>query len=265
MNLLKRELAPLTDDTWAEIDEHAARMLRSLLTARRFADISGPHGAELASVSTGRMKIVDGKKLGVDRFGVREARPLVEVRVPFELNIWELDNVARGARDIDLEPLEKAAASLAGFEEGLLYTGVPEAGVPPFFDALEHEPVRCKSDPEQFLTGLAEAVSRLKASAVDGPYAVVLDPTMWTSISSYVHGRPLEEHLHYLLHGPILFSAHTMSPFVISMRGGDLELVLGQDAALGYQKRTDETVELFLTESLTFRVIDGSSAIRLQT
>ena len=265
MNLLKRELAPLTDDAWAEIDEQAGRMLRSLLTARRFADVSGPHGAGFAAVSTGRMKLADGNRFGVDQFGVREALPLVEVRIPFELSIWELDNVARGARDVNLEPLEKAAASMAGFEEGLLYSGAAEAGVPSLFDALDHEPVRCKSDPEHFLAGLAEAVSRLKASAVDGPYALVLDPTMWTSIYSYVHDRPLEEHLQYLLSGPILLSAYTLSPFVISLRGGDLELVLGQDAAIGYQRRNDETVELFVTESLTYRVLDGSAAIKLQT
>ncbi len=265
MNLLKRELAPLTDDAWAEIDEQAGRMLRNLLTARRFADVSGPHGPDFAAVSTGRMKLEDGKRFGIEHFGLRETRPLVEVRIPFELNIWELDNASRGARDVDLEPLEKAAVSFAGFEEGLLYAGAAEAGVPALFDALDHEPVRCKSDPEPFLGGVAEAVSRLKASAVDGPYALVLDPTMWTTIYSYVHGRPLEEHLRYLLNGPILLSAHTLSPFVISLRGGDLELVLGQDAAIGYQRRTDETVELFMTESLTFRVLDGSAAIKLSS
>ena len=130
MNLLKRELAPITGSAWREIDEQANRVLRSLLTVRKFADLRGPFGPEFGGVAKGRLETVDGKKRGMPDFGVHNVQPLVEVRVPFELDLWELDNVARGAEDVDLSNLEEAARKVAAFEEVLLYAGATEAGRP---------------------------------------------------------------------------------------------------------------------------------------
>jgi uncharacterized linocin/CFP29 family protein len=51
--------------------------------------------------------------------------------------------------------------------------------------------------------------------------------------------------------------------FLISLRGGDLELTLGQDFSIGYEAHDGKTVRLFLTESFTFRVLDPSVILRL--
>ncbi|MFP4300583.1 MAG: family 1 encapsulin nanocompartment shell protein [Spirochaetaceae bacterium] len=256
MNLLKRELAPITDIAWKEIDEQASRVLRSLLTVRKFADLLGPYGPDFGGVARGRLETVDGKKRGLPDFGIHKVQPLMEVRVPFELDLWELDNASRGARDIDLTNMEEAARKVAAFEELILYNGAPEAGLTPLSEMVTQEAVQYDENPETFLKAVAQGVTQLRSSAVEGPYALIVDEPMWTYLSSSVQGRPLRHHLEYIMQGPVLLSTFTETPYLVSMRGGDLELVLGQDIAIGYHAHDTKKVQLFFTESCTYRILD---------
>ena len=51
---------------------------------------------------------------------------------------------------------------------------------------------------------------------------------------------------------------------LLSTRGGDFELTVGQDLSVGYAKHTDSEVELFITESFTFRVLENKAAILIR-
>jgi uncharacterized linocin/CFP29 family protein len=42
--MLKRELAPFESSVWNEIDERAAQVLKSYLSARRVVNVQGPKG-----------------------------------------------------------------------------------------------------------------------------------------------------------------------------------------------------------------------------
>lgn len=261
MNLLKRDIAPITGEAWNEIDSQATRLLTSLLTVRKFADLRGPYGPDFGGVSLGRVERVDAGKRGIQEFGVRRVQPLMEVRIPFHLDLWELDNASRGAADIDLSPMEEAARKLAAFEESVLYSGAPEAGIAPLAECTTQEAVEYDDKPETFLRAVAQGVTQLRASAVKGPYALVVNQPMWTYLSSSVQGRPLRHHLEYILQGPVLMSTFTETPYLVSMRGGDLELILGQDIAIGYQNREGQKVELFFTESFTYRLLDSDALL----
>lgn len=256
INLLRRDLAPISEEAWQEIDSQARRVLKSLLTARKLVDVKGPYGLDFAGVSTGRLDLVKDKGAGSPGFGVRKLQPLVEVRVPFSLNIWDLDDVSRGARDIDLGPMEEAARSLAGFEEGLLYNGAPEAGIPALPKASTQRSMKIVEQPDAFLSTVAEALAQLQTTPIEGPYALVVGPEMWSFLSSTVQGRPLRHHLTYILDGPVFLSQFVKEPFLVSQRGGDIELVLGQDISIGYEKHDNKTVSLYFAESLTYRIID---------
>ena len=109
MNILKK--------AWKEIIDRSAEIFKIYLTAREFVDIDGPHGLQQGGISTGRLLLPQKQSKEGINYGLREFLPLVEIRKPFELDIWELDNINRGARDIDLEPLEEAAKEIALFEE----------------------------------------------------------------------------------------------------------------------------------------------------
>ena len=48
---------------------------------------------------------------------------------------------------------------------------------------------------------------------------------------------------------------------VLSTRGDDFELTCGEDMALGYAAHGPDTVELFLEESIGFRVLTPEAAV----
>src|SRR5450755_1789516 len=103
MDLLKRQKAPIVSEAWEQIDEEARRVLKLHLAGRKVVDFSGPHGWTFAAVNSGRLKLLErGPVAGVPA-GVRDVRPLVELRLPFFLEIMELDYAARGATDLDLD------------------------------------------------------------------------------------------------------------------------------------------------------------------
>ncbi len=54
MNHLLRELAPITDAGWEELEEEARQHLAVHLAARKLVDFSGPHGWERSATNLGR-------------------------------------------------------------------------------------------------------------------------------------------------------------------------------------------------------------------
>ena len=84
MNNLHRELAPISAAAWAQIEEEASRTVKRHLAARRVVDVEGPKGADLAAVGTGHQRQIQTPGDGIEA-AQREARALVELRVPFEL------------------------------------------------------------------------------------------------------------------------------------------------------------------------------------
>jgi uncharacterized linocin/CFP29 family protein len=95
--MLKREMAPLTQLAWSEIDGRAEEVLKSRLTARKAVKVEGPKGLDFTSVSEGRLNLTEDTDDFI-KTGVFSVKPLTEVRVSFSLNRWEMDNLTRGAR-----------------------------------------------------------------------------------------------------------------------------------------------------------------------
>lgn len=58
MNNLHRELAPISDAAWAQIEEEVTRTFKRHLAGRRVVDVVGPAGSSLAAVGTGRQRSV---------------------------------------------------------------------------------------------------------------------------------------------------------------------------------------------------------------
>src|SRR5512147_3187155 len=119
MDLLKREHAPITASAWRQIDDEARRVLQLNLAGRKLVDFDGPHGWQYAAVNTGHLTIRTDGGLGVP-WGLREVTPLIEVRVPFELPLMELDNASRGAA-LRLQPVIAAAEKTAHAEDDAIF------------------------------------------------------------------------------------------------------------------------------------------------
>jgi uncharacterized linocin/CFP29 family protein len=129
MDILKKSLMPIAEKSWNEIVRQSEQHLKTMLTARKFVDVSEPKGWEFSAVPLGRLEFPSKKSNKGIKYGTRQVLPLVEIRVPFRLNIWDLDNITRGAEGMELINLEKAALEIATFEDHAIYHGLTEAGI----------------------------------------------------------------------------------------------------------------------------------------
>jgi uncharacterized linocin/CFP29 family protein len=265
MDILKRELAPIPAEAWLEIDAQAARSLKALLSARKVVDVSAPMGTDFPGVPEGRLEYPGQQPAGLN-YGIHKVHHLVETRVPFELDIAEMDNVVRGAKDVDLSNLEEAARKIALFEEAAVYHGLPDANIKGLKQCTGGECLTIGDAPEQLLETVAEGITAFTARSVEGPYAFVVGPKLWSRMSAHFQGYPVKMQAENILGGPVVLSPYLKDEFadeafLVSTRGGDLELVLGQDLAIGYEKSTPDKVILYFTESFTFRILEPAAVV----
>ncbi|MCK9274007.1 MAG: bacteriocin family protein [Syntrophales bacterium] len=263
MDILKRSLAPITEAAWKEIDNQAKKLLQPLLSARRVVDVDGPKGWGYGAVTLGRLEIPGSQPVAGIDFGVHKVLPLVEARAFFDLDIWELDNLVRGSKDIDLGSMDEAARSIALFEENAIYSGFDEGRIEGIKKAAVHDPVGFTGGAEQILKTVAEGITTLLKNSVEGPFALVLNSEVWSYISSFP-GYPLSDHLKRLLDGKLIVSPFMDECYLLSIRGGDMILTLGQDLSVGYQSNDNRLVRLFFTESFTFQVVDPAVILPIE-
>jgi uncharacterized linocin/CFP29 family protein len=264
MNYLKRELAPIIDEAWAEIEEEAVRVLKANLSARHVVDLDGPKGFDFSAVNLGEVEPAKERVDGVN-YGIRQVLPLIEARVPFVLDIWNLDNLSRGAAAVDTEPVIRAALELAAFEERAVYYGFEPGAIKGLTERATHKAVALGADASEYVDAVAKAMLVLSDDGVGGPYALVLGSKAFRKLSGDVSVYPLRQRVAKLIEGPILHSPVLEGGFLLSLRGGDFELTVGQDIAIGYQHHDTRSVHLYLTESFTFRVLGPEAVIELRS
>jgi uncharacterized linocin/CFP29 family protein len=122
MNNLHRDLAPISDAAWEDIEAEARRTFTRHVAARRVVDVIGPEGEGLAAVGTGHLTEVEAPAAGV-RARTRISQPLVEFRVPFVIDRQSVDDVERGAKDADWQPVKDAAKQIAFTEDRAVASG----------------------------------------------------------------------------------------------------------------------------------------------
>ena len=160
MNNLHRELAPISGAAWAEIEEETARTLKRYLAGRRVVDVPSPGGTALAGVGTGHLKAITAPGEGI-LARQREVKPLVELRVSFELLRQSIDDVER------------------------------------------------------------------------------------------------------IVDGNLIWAPAIEGAFIVTTRGGDFQLSIGQDISIGYLSHTDSAVQLYLQETFVFRVLTSEASVAL--
>ena len=181
MNNLHRELAPVSEAAWAEIEEEASRTLKRYLAGRRVVDVHGPAGTALSAVGTGHLRDIAAPAEGVIA-RQREVKALVELRVPFELDrqadrrrrtrrhgfglaagegCRTTDRLCRGPRD--LRGLCRRPA-LKGIRQG---TSNPRMTLP--------------ADARGYPEAIAQALSQLRLVGVNGPYRAFLGADAYTA------------------------------------------------------------------------------------
>lgn len=258
MNLLKREIAPITQLAWEEIDEAAREVIEAKLTSRKVLKVHGPYGFEKNSVDEGRLVKFD------DNDSVMKAsyklRNLIEARVQFELPKWELDNIERGAKDIELAPLEEAVEKLCAFEDDFVYNGYEKAASEGMTNVAANK-IELGTDANNILKAISDGMLMLEDAYCQKPYNLVVSNEIYNKLNVIEDGKHLLTLITTLIGGKILRSQSLEGGLLIPDRDEDLELTIGQDFSIGYQSENEDKVKLFVTESLAFRVLDKDKIV----
>jgi uncharacterized linocin/CFP29 family protein len=265
MNHLLRELAPISEDTWQEIDEEAVERLQPALAARKLVDFSGPRGWRFSGSNLGRVNPLDAGPLEGVTAAQRIVLPAVELRVPFSLDREELRAADRGAEDVDYGPLDEAARRIATAENRAVFHGWGAAGITGIAEASTLESLTLGENCELYPRHVAGAVEALLSAGVEGPYGLALSQAAYRRVlqTSEHGGYPLLNHLREIIGGPLVWAPGVDGAVVVSLRGGDFLFESGEDLSIGYDSHDAERVNLYLIESFTFRVAGDDAAVTL--
>ena len=265
MNHLLRELAPITDGGWEQLEDEGRRQVVASLAARKLVDFSGPHGWQYSATNLGRTETVETAVVPGVAPTRRRVLPLVEPRVGFSVARSELEAIARGAEDADLDDLAQAARRIALAENVAVFDGWEEAGITGITAATPHKPVELSGDLTACPRHIARAVEMLLSSGVGGPYGLALGPEVYKGVVETTEhgGYPLFDHLRKILDGPLVWAPGVDGGVVLSLRGGDFLFECGQDIAIGYDSHDAESVGLYFVESFSFRVATPEAAVAL--
>jgi uncharacterized linocin/CFP29 family protein len=263
MNNLHRELAPISDGAWAQIEEETSRTFKRYLAGRRVVDVHAPEGTALSAVGTGHLRTIAAPKDGIIA-RQREVKALVELRVPFELNRQMIDDVDRGANDSDWQPVKDAARRIAFAEDGAIFDGYAAAGIVGVRQGTSNPKATLPADVREYPEAIAQGLSQLRLVGVNGPYAVLLGADAYTALAETSdHGYPVLEHVKRLVDDKIIWAPAIAGAFVLTTRGGDFDLHIGQDVSIGYLSHTDTAVRLYLQETFTFLLLTTEASVAL--
>jgi len=264
-SLERRELAPILPEAFAFIDAEARRVLEQRLAARKLVDFRGPYGWQYAAVNTGRLRCFSAGPVPGVSVGQRVSVPLLELRTPIVLELDELDAAARGADDLDLSAVVEAAERIAKVEDAAIFHGYPEGGIPGIVEKSPYDTITVPNV-AAWPTAIVQAKETLRLAGVTGPYRLAAGPKEYDELSAGADdGYPILKRIEkQIIDGPVVWAVALQGAVLLSVRGGDYELTVGQDMSVGYTYHQKNSVELFLTESFAFRVLEPRAAVALK-
>jgi uncharacterized linocin/CFP29 family protein len=262
---LNRDLAPVTAEGWERLESEAREVLTLHLAARRLVDFDGPLGWEHSAIDLGEIERLESADDSGALIHRRVVRPLIELRVPFEISREQLARVDRGARDVDLDPLRDAAKVFAAAEDSAVFEGYADADIPGLVTDSTNEGVALPDDPRHLPDALSDALEQLRQAGVDGPYTAALGPEPHAALGRTTGdgGYPVLRHVQRLLDRPVVWAPSLRGGIVASLRGGDFRLVCGRDASIGYASHDEYTLKLFLEESFSAELAGPEAAVPL--
>jgi uncharacterized linocin/CFP29 family protein len=265
MNNLHRELAPVSGAAWEQIEQETTRTLKRYLAGRRVVDVHSGGGVDLSGVGIGHLKSISAPDAGIIA-SLREVKPLVELRVPFELSRQMIDDVERGSNDSDWQPAKDAAKKIAFAEDRTIFSGYPAADIQGIRDSTSNPTKTLPAEVRDYPDAVAQALSQLRLMGVNGPYSVLLGAEEYTALAeTRDHGHPVLEHVSRLMEGNLIWAPAIEGAVVVTTRGGDFALNIGQDVSIGYLSHTASVVQLYLQETFVFRVLTTEAAVSLSS
>lgn len=265
MDMFARELAPISAKAWGEIDEQARRTLVASLSARRFADVTGPFGWDRSCLAVGGMEPF--QKYGDVGYGVHKCVRFVETRIDFAIDIAELHSIDRGCKTADLTAVERAAQAAAAFEDKIVYEGLPGAGIKGMVGSSEIPAAEIHTDSiDGFVSSVSKVTTDLLCEqSIEGPYAFVGGAKLRGVMGKIASGRTWLEIAQKAAHvEKFIYSPSFDGALLVSLRGGDMELAIGGDFTVGFAGQEGRKLLFFISESATFRITEPRAFVELK-
>ncbi len=175
-----------------------------------------------------------------------------------------IDDVERGANDSDWQPAKDAARQIAFAEDSAIFEGYTAADIMGIRQGTSNPKMPLPADVRRYPDAIAQALSQLRLVGVNGPYAVLLGAEAYTALAKTSdQGYPVLEHVKRLVDDKIMWAPGIEGAFVMTTRGGDFDLHIGQDVSIGYLGHTDTAVRLYLQETFTFLLLTSEAAVAL--
>lgn len=245
---LMRQDAPITEETWAAIDEMVYSVVKKILVGRRVIDLVGPlgWGVEVAPLFA-----------FTDEDGVAIATPtteyvrLEEIAQEFMLRGKQIAISRQSPYGMDLGAAALAATRLAKAEDGIVIGGLARLA-------------ECSGELGDWDTmggpfrAVAEAIAQLRATGFDGPFAAIMSPAMYARLASlFMQGRRELVQVESILSAGIYQStdpAVAEQVLVLSPQPWNMDLVVGQDVTTAWlgNEGLDQHFRVF--ESLVLRL-----------
>lgn len=99
-------------------------------------------------------------------------------------------------------------------------------------------------------------IGDLKDHFQEGPFVLIVGEEVFKRLNTSGQVYPLFNQIESLINGKILLNPVIKGAFLFPYDNKNFELTIGQDFSIGYDSHNAETIKLFITESLTFRVLD---------
>ena len=207
MNNLHRELAPISDAAWAQIEEEASRTLKRHLAARRVVDVQGPKGVDFSAVGTGHLSDRSRRRATESKPRNARQRRLSNCASRSNSRARRSTTVERGAIDSDWSPLKEAARKIAFAEDRAVFDGYAAAGIQGVRQGTSNPVLTLPSSVSGYPGAVAQAVSQLRLAGVNGPYALLLGAEPYTAIGGASDdGYPVLQHIQRLVDGEIIWA-----------------------------------------------------------
>ena len=117
-------------------------------------------------------------------------------------------------------------------------------------------------DAVSILSAISEARFLLMESYVEKPYSLVVGREAYKLLNTVHEGYPLIKTVSSIIDGKVILSEAVEGAFLMPYDHEDIELTIGQDFSIGYENHDDKKIKLFITESLTFRVLDEKLIVK---
>ena len=266
MDYLNRHAAPFDDDIWQRLDDTAVRAARDVLTGRRFLDVDGPYGVGLTSVEVGNDDFC--RQPGPTEAGAVMGRAISVpmLRKEFRLSIRRVAASRDMGQPLNLTPVETAAEAVAAREEEFVYYGQADFQLPGLLtvEGRQHHDGGDWAELDRALEDVLAAVNALDAQGFRGPYALVLDHTLYNGLfRRYAGTQMLQlEHLRRLCQRGV-YKAPIDGGVLIDPRVG--RLIVGQDLMAGYASQDGVHYHLYLSESIVLMLEEPRAVCTIST